>query len=108
MGVLVRRYHRKIDPEEHQRSLDMLRKVALLLAEREVQPQLLSLDKPHEQEAETTFEEQEFVAGHNAKRYHMHFVLGWPWEELPTATTALKARWMCLSDSHCRALMSQK
>jgi len=86
----VARYHRRYDPKEREASLKMLREVAKILRERSVSAPLL-LDT---EDGGQTEEQRKrlFFERHNDKRNNLHFNLGWPWKEIPTAATAWKAQ----------------
>lgn len=85
----MRRYHRPFDPKEYKESLKMFRRISEILRTLSDPIPLLVPDG----EMEQTEEERKriFVERHNEQRNDMHFRLGWPWGELPTANTAWEA-----------------
>ncbi|MEX0909921.1 MAG: hypothetical protein WDZ75_01370 [Candidatus Paceibacterota bacterium] len=108
---MTRRYHRPYDHEEYTSFQEMYREVDRRIKETSVQPHLLSVGKNESDESEigeTTRspEEEVFVENHNQKRNDMHFEKGWPWEDLPTALTALEVHRVSMSDAFNVAMMS--
>jgi len=69
----------------------MLREVARRRAEIDAENTLFHLGKDETEKKTRNFEEQRLVEEHNLTRERLHFEKGWPWEELPTARTMLKA-----------------
>jgi hypothetical protein len=100
------RYHKRADPKELKRSLEMLREVARRRAEMDAESPLFPLNKDETGRKGRTPEERRLVDEHNLRRNWLHFERGWPWEELPTATAMLKAHRELKSDPFSRAMMS--
>ena len=85
----MRSYHKPYDAKEREESLKMLQRIAKILHERRVASRIFPADRV----VEVVEHERKklFFERHNEQRNDMHFRLGWPWGELPTAKTAWEA-----------------
>lgn len=88
-GAGVRSYHRPYDAKEREESLKMLQRIAKILHDRRATGRLFPANRVGEEAEEER--KKLFFERHNEQRNDMHFRLGWPWGELPTAKTAWEA-----------------
>ncbi|MEX0933280.1 MAG: hypothetical protein WDZ74_00860 [Candidatus Paceibacterota bacterium] len=104
------RNRRRYNAKKHKESLDLLHKVGERLDEIRQKASgevpLFSLEEDEVEKGARSPEEKELVEKHNQNRNYMHFVNKWPWRDLPTAATALKAFRNWRSDPCNRAMMS--